>query len=115
VAEFARARGIDGEPAFAWWVPYTLRKHDVIISAVKSRAKLVTHKYGVEVPRSVEQAYAIDRKNGNSHWADAIGKEMLNVGIAFEVLEAAKATPVGWSKVTGHMVFDVKMDFTRKA
>ena len=24
VAEFAKAHGIDGEPAFAWWVPYTL-------------------------------------------------------------------------------------------
>ena len=25
-AEYARARGISIEPAFAWWVPYTLRK-----------------------------------------------------------------------------------------
>ena len=25
-AEYARARGISKEPAFAWWVPYTLRK-----------------------------------------------------------------------------------------
>jgi hypothetical protein len=115
VAEFARARGIDEEPAFAWWVPYTLRKRDVIISAVKSRMNRVTHKYGVEMPYSVEQAYALDRKNGNTIWADAIGLEMTNVGIAFEVLESVKMTPVGWSKVTGHMVFDVKMDFTCKA
>ena len=26
VAEYARARGIDNEPAFTWWVPYTFRK-----------------------------------------------------------------------------------------
>ena len=26
VAEFATARGIEDEPAFAWWVPYTLKK-----------------------------------------------------------------------------------------
>ena len=26
IAEYAVARGIDGEPAFAWWIPYTLRK-----------------------------------------------------------------------------------------
>ena len=25
-AEYARARGISNEPAFTWWVPYTLRK-----------------------------------------------------------------------------------------
>jgi hypothetical protein len=34
VAEYAKSCGIDGEPAFEWWVPYTLRKRDVIISAV---------------------------------------------------------------------------------
>jgi hypothetical protein len=96
-------------------VPYTLQKCDVIIGAVKSKAKQATHKYGIEIPRTVEQAYAIDRKNGITHWATAIAKEMLNAGIVFEVLEPARATPVGWSKVTRHMVFDVKMDFTRKA
>ena len=32
VAEFAKARGTDDESAFAWWVPHTLRKRDLIIS-----------------------------------------------------------------------------------
>jgi hypothetical protein len=36
-AKFSKARGIHHEPAFAWWVPYTLRKRDVIVSAVKAR------------------------------------------------------------------------------
>ena len=49
LAEYATARGMSGEPAFAWWVPYTLRKRDVIISAVKSRLRKATHKYGVEI------------------------------------------------------------------
>ena len=35
VAEFAKAVGIDHKPAFAWWVPYTLRKCGVIIAAAK--------------------------------------------------------------------------------
>jgi hypothetical protein len=29
-AKFAKARSIADEPAFAWWVPYTLRKRDII-------------------------------------------------------------------------------------
>ena len=49
VAEFAVAKGIADEPAFNWWVPYTLRKRDIIISGVNARVKKVTHKYGVEV------------------------------------------------------------------
>ena len=40
---------------------------------------------------------------------------MLNVGIAFEVIPTGKKASPGWSKVTGHLVFDVKMGFTRKA
>ena len=41
-------------------------------------------------------------------------KEMTNVGIAFQFLGKDENTPVGWSKASGHMVFDAKMDFTRK-
>ena len=36
-AEFAKARGIADEPAFRWWVPYTLCKRDVILAKVKAR------------------------------------------------------------------------------
>ena len=36
VAEYVTARNIADEPAFAWWVPYVLRKRNVIVSAVNS-------------------------------------------------------------------------------
>jgi hypothetical protein len=115
VAEFATARGIADEPAFVWWVPYTLRKRDVILSAVRSRIRKTTHKYGIEIPMHLEHTYAIDKKNENTFWKDAIAMEMLNIGVAFEVLPDGQKAPVGWKKVTGHFVWDVKMDFTRKA
>jgi hypothetical protein len=116
-AEFAKARGIDDEVAFAYWVPYTLRKRDTIILAMKSRCKQkkVSHKYGIEVPISIEHAIQLDERNGDNYWRDALSKEMKNVGIAFQVLDEGQHQPVGWSKVTGHIIFDVKMDFTRKA
>lgn len=114
-AEFAKARGISDEPAFAWWVPYTLRKRDVILSAVKSHVRRTTHKYGVEVPRSVEHASQLDKENNSTLWMDALKKEMFNVGIAFEMLDDGVAAPNGWNKVSGHLVWDVKMDLTRKA
>jgi hypothetical protein len=114
-AEFAKARGIADEPAFAWWVPYTLRKRDIILSKVKARIRKTTHKYGIEIPTSVTHAMEIDDKNKNTFWRDALAKEMTEVGIAFEVLEDGQLAPIGWKKVTGHLVWDVKMDFTRKA
>ena len=42
VAEFATARGINEEPAFSWWIPYTLRRRDRIISADNKRVKILT-------------------------------------------------------------------------
>ena len=113
--EYARARGISNDPAFAWWVPYTLRKREVILTAVKNQIRKMTHKYGIEIPRDVEHAHEIDARNGNTLWRDTLRKEMYNVGVAFEILDEGAHLPHGWKQVTGHLVWDVKMDFTRKA
>ena len=115
LAEFAKARGIDKEPGFAWWVPNTIRRRNAILSAVKARFQKKTHKFGIEIPSSVEHARELDRTNGNNFWMEALEKEMFNNGIAFEILADGESAPKGWSKVTGHIVWDVKMDFTRKA
>ena len=78
--------------------------------------KATTHKYGIEVPRTIKEALRFDQKNGDTKWTDATKKEMANVGIAFEIQprDVLKAPP-GWTKASGHLIFDVKMDFTRKA
>ena len=115
VAEYARARGIDKEPAFEWWVPHTLKKRQVILSALKKRIRKTTHKYGIEIPTSVEHAFELDRKNGNNLWKDALEMEMYNIGVAFEILEDGKTAPAGYTKVSSHLIWSVKMDFTRKA
>ena len=78
-----KARGISTEPVLIWWVRHTLRKRDVIISSVKSRIFRTTHKYGTEIPTSIEHARKLDEANGNDFWRKAIKKEMMNVGIAF--------------------------------
>ena len=115
VAEYVTAREIQDEPAFAWWVPYTLRKRDIIVSAVSSRVRKCSHKYGIEISTSITHAKRIDQKNGNTFWTDAILKEMKNVGIAFTILDLGKKAPPGWTKASVHLVFDVKMDFMRKS
>ena len=40
---------------------------------------------------------------------------MYNVGVTFKILDEGQHAPHGWKQVTGHLVWDVKMDFTRKA
>ena len=40
---------------------------------------------------------------------------MNNFGIEFKILDLGKKVPPGWTKASGHLVFDVEMDFTWKA
>jgi hypothetical protein len=40
---------------------------------------------------------------------------MKNNMIAFELLEPQESIPLGYKKITLHMIVDVKMDFIRKA
>jgi len=115
VAEYAKSRGLVSEPAFEWWVPYTLKKKTAILKAVNSRVCKNNVKYGVRVPRTLKEARRLDRENGNDLWEKAYKKEMKNVGIAFRILAEGERAPVGYSKASGHLIFDVKMDFTRKA
>ena len=114
LAEYARAQRLHQEPAFKWWVLSVLSERQAIVSKVNARGH-VTHKHGVQVPRTVQQAYNIDERNGDTVWTKAIAKEMTNVAIAFNILEKDEDPPIGYMKVTGHLIFDVKMDFTRKA
>ena len=115
VAEYAKANRLDKEPAFAWWVPHTLKKRDQIISAVHKRVRLPSTKYGIRVPRSTRQALEFDRINGDSVWQDAINKEMRDVAVAFKLKDDDERIGNDYKSVGFHMVFGIKMDFTRKA
>ena len=42
-------------------------------------------------------------------------EEKYNIGVAFEVFDEGQKAPAAWHKVTGHLIWDVKMDFTQKA
>ena len=109
VAEYVTVRGIEQEPAFAWWVPYTLCKRDVILSYVYLLARIASHKYGIEISTSIASARKIDEKNGNDYLMTEINKEMTNIGIAFTILDNGFKAPPGWRKASGHLVFDVNM------
>jgi hypothetical protein len=115
VAEILKARDIANKPAFVWWVPYTLRMRDNILPKIKARTLKTTHKYGVKVPTGIKHAYKLDQENANTLWRDALALERIKIGVAFEVLVESQRAPPAWSKVTGHLIWDLKMDFTKKA
>ncbi len=88
---------------------------DTYYQGYKTRYEKRTHKYGIHTPKSVEEAYAIDQENGNDLQHQAILKEMKDNAQAFHFLDPGESIPVGSQWVPFHMIFDVKVDLTRKA
>ncbi len=69
MAEYAMTQDIDHKPVINWWVLYVLKKRDWIISLVCKRTTRYlkrTHKFGIELPKTVKEALDLDRKNGNN-------------------------------------------------
>lgn len=124
LAEYAVAAGIMDEPAFKWWVPFVLKKRHRMINKAKSKYWRTTTKFGIKVPKDVEEALKFDDENENTFWRDAIVKEMKNVKIAYRPYEdhtpddARKGkvkSLTGYTEIKCRIIFDVKMNFDRKA
>ena len=116
VAEYAVANRIDKEPAFVWWVPFTLRRRARLIKAATStRYMRKWQKYGIKIPKTVERALEIDRETGTDYWRKALQLEISKIFPAVKILDEGVGAPVGYQTIPCHIVFDVKMDFTRKA
>jgi hypothetical protein len=124
IAEYATNNGISGEPAFNWWVHSVMKKKDRIIAKVKSRYWRTTHKFGIRLPKTVEEALRIDDETGTDFWRKAIGREMSKVKVAWrsndkyspsDVRQGKASDMIGFQEIKCHVIFDVKMDFTRKA
>ena len=121
--EYAVANEISDEPAFNWWVKETLRHRDRIISKVTSKYWRTSHKFGIQVPKKVKEAYKIDRKSGTDFQNKVIVKDMTNIHISFYKLDCITPDEIikedinpGFDHINLHMIFYLKMDgkFTRK-
>ena len=66
-----------------------MRKRARIVSSFRGRAKLVRDRakgynkrmsqFGIQIPKLVADAKALDEENGNTLWQDAIAKEFESV------------------------------------
>ena len=96
-----------------------LEKRNLFVGKVESRYLDTSHKFGIRLPHSVHEAIKLDIANKNTIWQDAIAKEMVHVRPAFKPylgsVQEAKSKLVGYQQIRCHMIFDIKLDFTRKA
>ena len=84
LSDYTVANDIQEEPYFAWWVPLTLKKSISIIQKIKSKYFQRTHKYGIRVPKSVNDVQDIDTQNSNNFGMNSLCSEMTNNRILFE-------------------------------
>jgi hypothetical protein len=115
LAEYAIANNLQNEPAFVWWIKPMLKRKKAFIKTTGASYAKHSHKFGIRVPQTVEEAIAIDKATNTTFWHNAIQKEMKNNRIAFKFLDNDEPVPIGYKWIKCHMIFDVKMDFTRKA
>lgn len=73
----------------------------------------------MRIPKTVKEAFEIDKESKSTYWTDAIEQEMTNNRAAFEEFEGtpAKLKQKGYEKIIGHLIFDIKLseNFRRKA
>ena len=51
---------------------------------------------------------ALNAKNGNSLWVDAISKDLEDFKVAFMIIPDGKKAPIGHQFVQYHMIFDIR-------
>ncbi len=66
LAQYAVNRSIQEVPAFAWWTPYVLKKCKRILQKEKSKYWSRTYKYGIRIPKTIQEAMQIDKVNRNT-------------------------------------------------
>ena len=87
-----------------------MKKRNSIIAAVNKRTLKRTHKFGIRLPKNVDDAKRVDELNGNRMWQDAIEKEINTVRKAFRILDNDESVPPGHQQIRCHMIFDVKIE-----
>ena len=73
---------LENEAAFKWWINKVLRKKERVIKQVCMQIPRKGIKFGMMIPSSVDEAFKLDKTNGNNLWEQAFEKELKNMRIA---------------------------------
>ena len=91
---------ISDEPGFTWWTTHVLKKRQRIIAAVSKIYQKLTQKFGIKVPKTVEEALALDKENGNDLWWKTIQKKMSAAKGSFKIHDEDERPPIGSKYMT---------------
>ncbi len=120
-AQYAKENGLLDTPG--WKRFRRLAKRDKVLTRMLNQAKLKsfrnspTYKYGFKVPKTVQQAYEIDKENGNTLWQESIQLERDQLDEYDTWIEKGVSFKPGpeYKRINVHFVFDVKHDGRHKS
>lgn len=120
LSEYAREKKLLQTKGWKWAKKYRINSKKMIRLArriFQAKRTDVKYQFGVRVPRTVEEAYRLDKENGNTLWRDAIRKEIQQLldYQTFRILMLGERAPDDHQKVPLIMAFAVKHDGRRKA
>jgi len=121
LAAYAREHDLLDTPG--WKFLQSAARRDKRLKRMVNQARRASHhnairyKFGVQIPRTVKEAYALDIANGNTKWADAIETELLQLNEYKTFIDhgVGKPLPPGYKMIRCHIIFDCKEDGRRKA
>jgi hypothetical protein len=107
VAQYAYDSQLSNQPEFGKWVNYDIKKKHCLIKQAMKRKRFNRYKYVVEIPRTMAEAIALDKNNGNTLWQDAVRKEMTNILVAFKVHPESQPIPSGYKVIGVQLGFHI--------
>ena len=123
LAKYAEDKDLLNKSMWKWAKRYILlqktsqaRIHQIYM--MKKSKSVPKYKFGERVPRTIEEAYQIDKENGNSGWADAIAKEITCLKDkynCFKILPNGTRVPKGYQIIKLLWTFDIKVDGRKRA
>ena len=123
VAKYAKEHNLLTQAEWKWARRYVKNEKKLdreLRQMLLAKAKRSGTKYhfGIRVPKSLKEAYELDKVNKDSAWADAIQKEvtlLYEEYKCFKVLEESEPTPEGYQPIPLLWTFAVKYDGRRRA
>ena len=121
-AMYAKTNGLLDTPGWKRFKRLATREKKMLRMVNQARMKSVRrapiYQFGLRIPRSTQDAYALDKENGNAYWTTAMKLELAQLD-DYDVFEdkglGPSNLPKEYQRIRVHFVFAVKHDGRHKA
>jgi hypothetical protein len=118
LAEYAIQHKLLQKQPWKWAAKYVKEKKRInhmkhVTLGSKKNKQRVKYKFGARVPRTLREAYLLDKWANNTKWSDAIQKEvesLVETYSVFTIYEKGKIPPVDHTKIPLLWAFDIKFN-----